>query len=162
MKEKRTMIARVCGCLLLGIVIASACYGQDKPEQDAILGVWDDHDQGARIEVFKCEEAYCGKIVGLHEPDTDGKPKLDEKNHNKDLRSRPIIGLQILTGFKYAGDNKWKDGHVYSPEKGKTYKATLTLVGERLDMKVKVGPVHKTVEWIRPEKTEETPKSEDK
>jgi len=153
-----TWITRIGAFLLMGMVVASASHGQGKPE-DAILGAWDDHDQGALIEVFRCGELTCGKIVGLHDPDTDGKPKLDANNPDKDLRSRPIIGLQVLTGFKYGGNNTWTGGSVYSPERGKTYSATLMLVGDRLDVKVSVWPIHKTVEWIRPAKAGEIPKT---
>ena len=35
--------------------------------------------------------------------------------------------------------------------------ATLMLVGDRLDVKVSVWPIHKTVEWIRPAKAGELP-----
>jgi uncharacterized protein (DUF2147 family) len=151
-------IAWIGAFLLMGMVVASGSRGQSRPE-DGILGVWDDHDQGARIEVFRCGELTCGKIVGLNDPDAGGKPKLDANNPDKRLRSRPIIGLQVLTGFKYAGDDTWTGGSVYSPERGKTYSATLTLVEDRLDVKVSVWPVHKTVEWIRPAESGDIPKT---
>ena len=144
--------------LLVTSVFAPGSHGEGSPG-DAILGVWDDNFQGATIEVFKCGDLYCGKIVGLQDPEQDGKPVLDAKNPDPKLRSRPVMGVQVLTGFKYGGNDTWAGGSAYSPDRGKTYDATLTLAGNILSVRVKVGPVHKTVEWIRPKKTTDAPKS---
>lgn len=158
MTKRLTSMTRICACLLAAMVVASASHGEDEPG-DAILGLWDDYEQGATIQVFKCEDLYCGKIVALQNPDVDGKPALDVNNPDKSLRSRPVIGVQVLTGFKYS-DNTWAGGSAYSPDRGKIYNATLTLEGDTLSVRVKIGPVHKTVEWIRPEKSPEAPSSE--
>jgi len=42
------------------------------------------------------------------------------------LRSRPILGLEILKDFVYE-DGKWTDGKIYDPKSGKTYSCNMTL-----------------------------------
>lgn len=106
---------------------------------DAILGLWQtEPDDGdfARVRIVRdADGTYSGKIVWLNEPDFpasegpewEGKPKVDRKNPDPDLQSRPIIGLQIVQGFHYDGDNVWVDGSIYDPKKGKTYSCKMTL-----------------------------------
>ncbi len=38
------------------------------------------------------------------------------------------MGLQIVSGMEFAGDNLWKNGKVYDPKNGKTYNAKITMV----------------------------------
>lgn len=33
----------------------------------------------------------------------------------------------MLTGFRFDGDDEWKDGDIYDPESGKTYSCYLSL-----------------------------------
>jgi len=80
---------------------------------DAIVGVWNTEENKSKIEIFKKGERYYGKIVALKEPlypEDDkggmaGKPKVDRKNPNPAFRSNPIIGLELMSGFKFAGGN---------------------------------------------------------
>jgi uncharacterized protein (DUF2147 family) len=105
----------------------------------AVLGRWltEAGDQGGRahVEISRQGERLVGRIVHLEEPNFEaghpraGKPKVDLENPDPKLRERPIIGLQILQGFTYAGDGKWTGGTVYDPANGKTYKAQITLQG---------------------------------
>ncbi len=127
---------------------------------DDIVGVWNNQEKDARIEIFKCGTRYCGKIVSLKEPDDppnskDGKPgtpKLDHRNPDKALRSRPVMGLQIMNDFVFAGDNLWKDGTIYDPKKGKAYSAKITLVSpNQLNLRgfIGISLIGRTAVWTR-------------
>jgi uncharacterized protein (DUF2147 family) len=102
---------------------------------DAIVGVWSTEENESKIEIFKRGERYYGKIVALTEPvypEDDkggmaGKPKVDRKNPNPAFRNNPIIGLELMSGFKFAGGTLWEDGMIYDPESGKTYRCKVTL-----------------------------------
>ena len=95
---------------------------------EAVLGQWQTEEQKATVEIYQCDNAYCGKIVALKEPNNpDGSPKLDLNNPNKSLRSRPVVGTNILTGLQYEGNNEWEDGQIYDPESGKTYSCLMRL-----------------------------------
>ena len=135
--------------LLLLCTLALAAHAADKSE-DTILGVWLTDQKDSKIEVARHGASYAGKIVWLQEPQRDGKPVVDAKNEDASLRSRPILGIEILSGFAYASDSAWKSGMVYSPRTGKTYPAEIKLGKDgRLDIKVKDGMFSKHVIWTR-------------
>lgn len=98
--------------------------------QDEIVGVWMNDEGTARIQVYKTSDGkYNGRIVWLKEPnDPDtGQPKLDKKNPNEAMRSKPVKGLVNLVGLVHKGDKKWSDGTIYDPKNGNTYTCTAEL-----------------------------------
>ena len=91
-------------------------------------GTWLTADGEARVQISSCGEAYCGKIVWLKEPNdpATGHPKLDKFNKDVSKQSRPVIGLQIISGMKASGANEWK-GSLYDPEDGNTFTGSLAM-----------------------------------
>jgi len=141
--------------IILSIPVVSLAAGADD-----IVGVWFNGEKDAKIEIAKCAEKYCGKIVWLKEPNypegskdgTPGTPKLDHNNPDGLLKKDPILGLQIVYDFTFAGDDLWKDGRVYDPKNGKTYKGKMTLVSPtRLDLRGYIGIslIGRTTIWTR-------------
>ncbi len=110
------------------IIPRMASSQETAADTNAILGVWLTAEGKAKVEISKAGETFSGKIIWLKEPDEDGKPKVDKKNPDEKLRSRPVIGLEIVYGFTYDGDNEWSGGKVYDPESGNEYKAKMTLL----------------------------------
>lgn len=90
---------------------------------DDVLGVWLNEDKDAHVEIYKDGNKYFGKIIWLKNPidDETGKPKLDDKNEDASLQSRPVMGLLLLKEFVFDGDDEWEDGEIYDPKSGKTY-----------------------------------------
>ena len=129
-KVKRTVSVLLPTFLLL----VSFAFATD---EDKILGLWNTLENDCKIEVFKCGNQYCGRIVWLKEPfylaDDDGgmagRPIVDHENSNPDLHTHPLIGLQIMEGFIYNGKNVWEKGTIYNPDDGKIYECKMTLSG---------------------------------
>ena len=92
-------------------------------EADKIVGVWWNDEKTSKIEVEKKDGKYVGTIVYMiREKYEDGQPPKDDENPNESLRSRSIVGIQILSNFEYnAKDKEWKEGSIYDPKSGKTY-----------------------------------------
>ena len=87
-----------------------------------ILGEWYTADKSAVVTIFIDGEKISGKTTWMKDPlDAKGKPKLDEENPNEKLRTRKRLGLKIMQGFVYKGNNTWEDGRIYKPTNGKTY-----------------------------------------
>ncbi len=139
------------------ILMASSALGADG---DQILGLWSTKGDNSKVEVFKCGENYCGKIVELKNPNFPaddkegraGQPKVDKNNPDPDLRTRPLLGLQLLEGFIYSGGNVWKGGRIYDPNNGKLYKCKITLADpNRLEVRGYIGIswFGRTVIWTR-------------
>jgi uncharacterized protein (DUF2147 family) len=125
-----------------------------KAQTNKIEGLWFNDIKSAKIEISKgADGKFNGKIVWLKEPLKDGKPKTDEENKDEKLRSRPIIGMPILSGFVPDGDNKYTDGKIYDPKNGKTYSCNITHNGKTLSIRGYVGVslFGRTTIWERAE-----------
>lgn len=124
--------------LLIAVLVLSAIPLM-AGDGDAIVGDWltapGNEDGQARVQITEENGMYRGKIIWLEipvYPEDDeqgmaGQDKVDRENPDESLRTRPIIGLEIMWDFTYAGDGKWKGGTIYAPDEGKTYKCKLTL-----------------------------------
>jgi len=141
-------------CIFLASSTAFAANADD------ILGLWFNEEKDARIEIIKCAEKYCGKIVWMKEPNypegekdgVPGTPRLDHRNPDSARRKDPILGLQIVYDFTFAGDALWKGGRVYDPKNGKTYKGKMTLISpQQLDLRGYIGIslLGRTTKWTR-------------
>jgi uncharacterized protein (DUF2147 family) len=121
-------------------------------EADAILGEWLTEDDRALVEIYRCGDRYCGKIVSLKEPqNADGTDKLDTKNPDPSKRTRKIIGLNLVWDFIYDKDNRWVRGKIYDPDNGKTYSCKITLNKDKLDVRGYIGfsLLGRTTVWTR-------------
>ena len=126
---------------------------------NAVLGLWTTPNDKSRVHIYKTADGtYNGRIVWLKQPDYPadfhnkslaGKPKVDIHNPKKNLRSRPVMDMDVLTGFKYSPSNHdWRKGKCYDPEEGKTYTCRMRLKGDQTEMvRGYVWKRHKTQEW---------------
>ena len=91
-----------------------------------IIGRWATVDGKAIVQIAPCGKTLCGRIEKIVKP-TPGRPQTDIKNPDPALRSKPLAGLALLTGFADAGE-LWK-GSIYDPESGKTYNSKVSRNG---------------------------------
>ena len=121
--------------------------------RDAVLGKWLNVSGEGQIMIYKKGNEYFGKLVWLKSPnDEKGNPKLDIKNPEISLITRPVLGLEILKNFSYDGEGIWVDGSIYDPKTGKTYSCKMSMESsEKLDIRGFVGfsILGKTETWTR-------------
>ena len=156
------MIRQLMAALVLGMFMAVGVGGASE-DGDAILGLWatEKGENGqAHVEITEEGGKYHGKIVWLEIPNyppddpkgMGGQLKVDRMNPEEDLRQRPILGLVIVEGFEYFGGREWKNGQIYDPESGKTYKCKMRLTDESV-LKVRgyigFSLLGRTTEWTR-------------
>jgi len=140
--------------LVIFIASASNLLAGYTPED--ILGDWvyTDGPKQAKINIYKKGNKYYGKLVWLKEPnDESGKPKVDKFNPDVSLRSRPLLGLEILRDFEFDGDDTWSGGKIYKTDEGSEYKCKMWFKDERtLFVKGYIGIslLGKTKEFVRP------------
>ncbi len=109
--------------LLLLMTVSYATFAQ---KNEAILGKWVNPSGEANIDIYKKGDQYFGKIVWMKNPkDEKGAVKKDVNNPDASLKSRPILGMEMLKNFIY-DDGKWTDGKIYDPKSGKTYSCNIT------------------------------------
>ena len=115
------------------------------------IGLWETGE--SHIEIYNCGDLLCGRIAELDEPlDAEGKPKTDENNPDPALRTRPILGMDLIAGFSRKSDTQWVKGRIYDPRDGKTYKCKMSLQKDgTLEVRGYVGLslFGKTVVWTR-------------
>jgi len=90
-----------------------------------VTGLWLTDDGKGVVDVEPCGQNMCGKIVRVLDR-SPGTPTTDVNNPDPARRSRPIMGLTVLSGFK-PGTNEWKDGKAYDPKKGSSYSSSMRL-----------------------------------
>ncbi len=131
----------------LTLLVASGAHAA---EAATPLGTWRMENGKVTVEVSYCGEPnVCVKIVGMAKPlNKQGKPKVDKENPNPSLRSRPLIGLQIINGMIPDGDKRWI-GKIYNADDGKLYRSTAVMSGDTLLVKGHWGPFSKKMNFIR-------------
>ena len=109
----------------LAIAAATFAAAAALPAQAAqpITGRWATVDGKAIVQIAPCGKQLCGRIEKIVKP-TPGRPQTDIKNPEPALRSKPLVGLALLSGFEEAGD-LWK-GTIYDPESGKSYSSKVS------------------------------------
>ncbi|HEX8485968.1 MAG TPA: DUF2147 domain-containing protein [Sphingomonas sp.] len=91
-----------------------------------ITGRWLTEGGKAIVAIAPCGgggQSLCGRVdrVLKAPPGATGR---DSNNPDPALRTRPMVGVPILSGFADAGAD-WR-GRIYNPEDGKSYKAIVT------------------------------------
>ena len=137
--------------LLAGISI----YSQNKV--DKITGIWLNHLGNVKVEIFKRDGKFFGKIVWVKVPnDKDINLAKDKNNPEPSLRTRNIMGLEIITDLVYE-NGSWIDGKIYSPKKGQSVDCKLDISDDdqTLFVKTSKGFFSKTLKWKRVDKKQD-------
>ena len=93
---------------------------------DYVSGDWSAGGQTV-VRIGPCAGApaqRCGLIVAMANG-KDGRPPRDGANPDPKLRSRPLVGLPLIFGFRAADGGRWTGGKIYNPDDGKTYDAKI-------------------------------------
>ena len=138
------------------IVVVLLFAGQaawSQAKADDIVGHWLTRGKKqAKIQIYASGDRYGGKITWVTEPTENGKPKLDKNNPDLSKRGQPIVGLVLLSDFKFNGKDEWQEGKIYDPESGKTYSCYLSLKDKntlKLRGYIGVSLLGRTEYWTR-------------
>lgn len=132
--------------IMLMMMPIAAAFAQD------VIGKWKLEDGTAIVEVYKSGDSFNGKIVWLKNPtEADGTPAKDDNNPDKNLRSREVLGLNMLSDLKKNG-SEYTGGKIYDPGNGKTYNCSMKVEGDVLKVRGsldKKGLIGRTMDWFR-------------
>jgi uncharacterized protein (DUF2147 family) len=139
---------------LIALVISQLSCAQTTNNTPA--GLWQSVDDAtgkprAEIQITVDQGVYSGRIVRSLLPNTTGAIQTcglctDER------KGQPLIGLQIIRQIRRVGDSAvWGGGEILDPDKGKTYKLQLQLLGEGKQLQVRgyIGPFFRNQVWQR-------------
>ena len=110
------------GFVLLVLLLASFAFPPD--DGDQVVGLWLTGEGKAKVEIYELDDHYYGKIIWSKQQEESSEILLDINNPVDTLRTKPIIGLEILHDFVYQ-DDQWVNGMIYDPESGDYYRAKM-------------------------------------
>ncbi|MCO5945751.1 DUF2147 domain-containing protein [Mucilaginibacter flavidus] len=99
---------------------------------DQITGLYWSPKKDAKIEIYKKGEHYFGRSIWV------ANPRKDNKNPSEALKTREVLGIELLTDFSY-DDGVYDSGRIYDPESGKTYDCKMSLNGDLLKVRGYIG-----------------------
>lgn len=119
---------------LLLIVLAASASAQHRGND--IIGRWMSQENNLEVEVFKTGNEYKARVVWFRDCDVNTRPInviSDRKNPNEALRTRKIIGMEVMHGLVYnADDNEWQNGRVYDATSGKDWNVKVWLTEKQI------------------------------
>ena len=141
---------------LLGILAVDACLfpsawseaeaevqAEAKDGRHSVVGFWAGEE--SILEVALVGDGLSARVFALTNPvyqadEQDGPAgavRLDDRNQDEALRQRPVLGLELLSGYRY-DDGRWQ-GKIYDPKTGNTYNSRMWVDAEGR-LKRKDGP----------------------
>jgi uncharacterized protein (DUF2147 family) len=140
----------------LGFIVATltallaAAPAQARPA-DEVVGIWLTQAGDAKVRVSKCGGGICGVVVELKNPidPATGKPQVDDKNPDRALAKRPVIGITLFSGMRPSGPNQWA-GPIYNADDGNSYASKISVSGhDTLRVEGCVGALCGGETWTR-------------
>ena len=133
------------------LVLAATVFGLGlaapaSAQASTIEGNWKTDDGKSVIQFYQCGAQMCGKIARFLVPEPKGGA-LDDKNPDKALRSRKLLGLRIFwnlapTGARFKGKG-------YSPEDGRNFNAEVWREGNTLKVRGCVMVICRTANFTK-------------
>ena len=99
------------------------------------LGVWIDHTGRGAVEIVECDGKLCGRVAWT-----------------KDSGDAKDCGKQIIGNVAQVGKNKWDNGWIYDPDRGRKFDVELTALNNgKLRVKGYAGTkwLSETFTWKR-------------
>ncbi len=98
---------------------------------DAIVGKWQSMGGSVTVEVYREGEEFKAKLVSFDDSDDKNRPmhsRLDDKNPDRNLRNRKVLGTDIVTNLQFNSKQKrWENGVIYDTRTGKSWSAVAAI-----------------------------------
>jgi uncharacterized protein (DUF2147 family) len=132
LSSTRLFISRILLLVVAPIAFSLSASVQAVPESKPTLaspvGRWKTVDDSTgKVKSIVAIREESGKLYGTIEELFD--PPVPHPTCylcTGDLKDRPLVGLEVLSGFAFDGGH-WSGGQVLDPETGKIYRASITL-----------------------------------
>lgn len=111
-----------------------------------VAGKWLTDGGESIIDIGPCGADLCGRVVKVFKGNPANPRLLDLNNPDATLRTRSIVGIPLLTGFRDGG-RVW-NGRIYDPKSGKSYRSELSRNPDgTLLVKGCIGPFCRKLVW---------------
>ena len=99
-------------------------------------GLWYDHTGRGAVEITRCGDGLCGRLVWLKDPE----------------HAKQVCGIQIIGDVKPMADGTWDGGWIFDPERDSKFSVELTPVSpQQLKVMGYMGTkwLSETMMWTR-------------
>ena len=118
--------------------------------EEGIFGYW--LTPGSIIKIENCDSYICANVETIFvDEGRDPKLILDENNKDRALRSRAVIGINVLSGFlvKDIKQRDFKGGRIYDPRRGREFKSSFHLKDDgNLEVEGCLAFICDSEEWL--------------
>jgi uncharacterized protein (DUF2147 family) len=148
---------KVAALLLFATACGGVALGEAKAQsRSEVVGRWATQGFGSIVEFRPCAEdpkTLCGRILWLwEENDASGRPRTDRHNPDGELRSRSLVGIDIVRGLRETASGTWSGGELYNPDDGRTYSGEIRVKRGTLELQGCALVIFcQTQTWRRPE-----------
>ena len=148
-KRGRRLAIATLAVLLVGLAVAGGAWSSESE----VTGRWLVEKKDAIVLVEGEGASLVGRVVWAKDRDgVKGDERLDTKNPRPGLRSRKVLGLEILTGLPTRHDEGgwYRGGRIYNPKTGKSYPVRVRRESpDRLRLRVGSRVLGQTTYWTR-------------
>ena len=138
----------------IATIILLAAFGA-AAQSSTPVGLWqtvnESGQRDALVRITEVDGELRGHVVKVFSPPAPSANPLCEACPDE-LKNRPVIGLQILSGVRWDGE-RYSGGEILDPDDGAVYRCTLRLVdaGRRLEVRgfVGISLFGRTQTWLR-------------
>ena len=88
-------------------LIAAALFAAAPASAQSLLGRWTNCNGNAVVQVERCGDAYCGRVI---------KATAKAKKQAREAGTANLVGTRILTGLKPVGGGKYR-GRAFVPKR---------------------------------------------
>ena len=139
-KKSARAAAKIAVLFAVTLVAGTALLDEARAQSHAtISGNWATRGFGSIVQFRPCADApdaMCGRIIWLGEPnDERGRPRTDRHNPDRALRTRSLIGVEIVRNLRERVPGVWSDGSLYNPDDGRTYTGTIRVRNGVLELR---------------------------
>ena len=123
--------------------LALICYSAVASANQSITGFWttiDDETKTAKsiVQIYEYQGKFYGRVVDL----------LKNKQATAKIKGNPkILGLDIIWDLSPDGD-RFSNGHILDPQKGKVYGCEVWRDGDNLIVRGKIAFLGRNQTWI--------------
>lgn len=114
--------------LLFCLVLVSAIPYEQSP-CDVICGKWESDEKNLIVEVSKSGVDFKARIIWFKaDNDQQMHTCADDNNPDAALRSRKLLGLDVLNGLVYQPYSRsWENGLIYDAKHGRYWNASANI-----------------------------------
>ena len=134
-------------CLVF-LFMGKAMFGQ------TVFGQWKTIDdksgiEKAIVEIYEEDGLVYGKIVKILEKGRENERCTKCKGDDK---GKPMVGIKVIKGLKFDGDDEYKGGRLFDPEYGVEVRGKIWLLpddADKLMVRGYLAFLYRTQTWLR-------------